>query len=174
MKYVFLLAALVLVSQTLAVRAADAAYCVHDGADGELICDPLPATDSELSAQATVTANRDACKKLCDAAPGGCLAQRVEAVCPTALENPIKDNSGKQINIQLFIGRTVSRILGVVGALTLLVFVYGGFLWLTSAGKEDKVKTGSNAMLYAALGLFIIFASYGILNLVIRGLTGTS
>jgi hypothetical protein len=88
---------------------------------------------------------------------------------PTRLDNPIRGEG--QVDIPTFIGQVISGVLGFVGALTLLVFVYGGFQWLTSAGNEEKVRAGSQTMLYAAIGLFIIFGAYGILNLVIRGIT---
>lgn len=74
--------------------------------------------------------------------------------------------------IQNYVGTVINKILAVVGSLTLLVFVYGGFMWLTSAGESDKVTTGTNAMLYAVIGLFIIFGAYVILNTVLKGLTG--
>ncbi len=74
--------------------------------------------------------------------------------------------------IQTYLGTTINKILAVVGSLTLLVFVFGGFMWLTSAGEADKVATGTNAMLYAVIGLFIIFGAYVILNTVLKGLTG--
>jgi hypothetical protein len=90
---------------------------------------------------------------------------------PTRLENPIRSQGGGQISVPLFIGQIVSGSLALVGALTLLVFIYGGFLWLTSAGNEEWVKKGTKTMLYAAIGLFIIFASYGILRAIISALT---
>lgn len=83
------------------------------------------------------------------------------------LINPIGEN-----NIQIILGRVVTAALGIIGSITFVIFIYGGFLWLTSGGSEERVKNGTNAMLYAAIGLFIIFASYAILNTVIVGLTG--
>jgi hypothetical protein len=68
--------------------------------------------------------------------------------------------------------RVIKSALGLVGSLTLLVFIYGGFMWLTSAGSAEQVKKGWHAMIYSALGLFIVFGAYAILSLVIKGLTG--
>jgi hypothetical protein len=85
-----------------------------------------------------------------------------------SLENPI--GSGTDINVIL--GNAVKVAMGVVGSLALIAFVYGGFMWLTSSGSQDKVKQGSNTMLYAVIGLFIIFAGYAILNTVLSGITG--
>lgn len=65
----------------------------------------------------------------------------------------------------------IKTTLGVLGSITLLVFIIGGFMWLTSGGNQDKVQMGSKTMLYASIGIFVIFASYAILSLIIKGLT---
>ena len=152
---------------------AQAAICLYETEEEER-CDIIP-TETESGAVVNV---QEWCKTACDANDICKEGQnfRVEAArttCPpqpVRLENPL--SSDGPIDIPVFLGGVISRALTVVGAITLLVFIYGGFLWLTSAGREEKVKTGANAMLYAGIGLFIIFAAYGILNLVIQGLTG--
>jgi len=57
-------------------------------------------------------------------------------------------------------------ILGIVGSLTLLAFVYGGFLWLTSAGISERVNKGKQVIIGAVIGLFIVFGSYTIIYFV--------
>lgn len=90
------------------------------------------------------------------------------------LSNPIqlKDASGKAVKAtpQAIVGNIIKSVLGILGGAVLLVFVYGGFLWLTSAGKEDQIKQGTKTMQWAAIGLFLVFASYGILTTVLKGL----
>lgn len=85
------------------------------------------------------------------------------------IENPLHIGS---VNVQVILGKVLDPVIGVVGALALGVFVYGGYMWLTSAGNEEKVKKGTQAIIYAVVGLFLIFAAYGILSLVIRSVTG--
>lgn len=91
----------------------------------------------------------------------------VEAIGDVSLENPLGTT-----NISEILGSIVKKLLTILGSISLLVLVAGGFLWLTSAGNAEKVKLGTNTMLYAIIGLFIIFSSYAILNTVIGGLTG--
>ncbi|MCF6276968.1 MAG: pilin [Candidatus Magasanikbacteria bacterium] len=86
------------------------------------------------------------------------------------LENPI----GAGTDLNTILGGGVKVALGVVGSVTLAVFMYGGFLWMTSAGNQEKIKKGWNTMIYAVVGLFIIFSSYAILNMVLSGITGDS
>jgi len=73
-------------------------------------------------------------------------------------------------DIRIILGKIVSAGMGILGSVTLLVFVYGGFLWLTSAGSAEKVKKGSQTMMWAVVGLFLIFGSYAILGLVLEGI----
>lgn len=57
-------------------------------------------------------------------------------------------------------------ILGITGALMLLMFVYGGFTWLTSAGNKERVEKGRQAIVAAVIGLVIVFSSYLIIEFV--------
>ncbi len=72
---------------------------------------------------------------------------------------------------QALIGRVIAAALGIVGSLALLMFIFGGFTWMTSAGSAEKVTKGKNIMVWAAIGLVIIFSSYAIVKFVIRGVT---
>lgn len=91
------------------------------------------------------------------------------------LINPIGGTVEKpkgETNLQVVVGKVIKKALGVIGSLTLVVFIYGGFLWLTAAGAEDKVKQGTQAMVWAVIGICIIFGAYVILELVLKGLSG--
>lgn len=75
-------------------------------------------------------------------------------------------------DLRVVVGKVIKKALGVIGSLTLVVFIYGGFLWLTSAGNDEKVRTGTQTMMWAVIGICIIFGSYVILGLVLKGLSG--
>jgi hypothetical protein len=83
------------------------------------------------------------------------------------LESPIKAET-----IPELIGSIIKAILGIVGALALLMFVYGGFVWLTSGGSADKIKKGKDIIVWATIGLIVIFASYALVSFVIRAIGG--
>ena len=55
-------------------------------------------------------------------------------------------------------------ILGIVGSLTLIMFVYGGILFLISAGSSDKVSQAKKIITSAVVGLLIVFASWLIIR----------
>lgn len=83
------------------------------------------------------------------------------------LENPL---GAGRTDVRLILGDIIKTGLGILGSLTLLVFIYGGFLWLISAGNQENIKKGTQTMLWAVIGIFIIFASYGILSLVLNAI----
>ena len=70
------------------------------------------------------------------------------------------------------VGNIIKALLGIVGSLALAVFIFGGFMWVTSAGNEEKVKKGKDMLMWAAFGLAVIFASYALVTFVIDALTG--
>ena len=89
----------------------------------------------------------------------------------TSLPNPL----GAGLNDpRVIIGNVIKAILGIVGSLALVMFIYGGFLWVTSAGNEEKIKQGKSILLWATLGLFIIFFSYILVTFVIGAVTGSA
>lgn len=62
------------------------------------------------------------------------------------------------------IAAIVQALLGVVGASTLLVFIWGGFMMIFSNGNEEKITKGRSTLLWAVIGLTIILSSYSILQ----------
>jgi len=84
----------------------------------------------------------------------------------TSLDNPIGVDDPRDI-----IGNVIKAVLGIVGSLALLMFIYGGFLWVTSAGNDEKIKKGKDILLWASFGLAVIFMSYALVNFVIEAIT---
>ena len=84
-----------------------------------------------------------------------------------SLTNPLK---GAGIDSpQTLIGRVINSVLGVVGSLALVMFIYGGLIWMTSSGSSEQVKKGRDILIWAAIGLVIIFSAYGLVRFVIVG-----
>ena len=81
------------------------------------------------------------------------------------LTNPLYTTDIREV-----ISRIIQAILGVTGAIALLMFVYGGFLWLISGGENEKVKKGKETMKWAVLGLAVIIGAYMIVSTIINAL----
>lgn len=61
-------------------------------------------------------------------------------------------------------------ILGLVGSLTLLMFIYGGFSFIMAAGSSEKVSKAKGILTAAVVGLVIVFSSYLIIKFVLGAL----
>lgn len=86
------------------------------------------------------------------------------------LDNPL----GSEVNdVPTLIGKVINGVLSVVGSLALVMFIYGGFTWMLAAGNTEKVKKGRDILIWAALGLVIIFTSYAMVTYVITTISKT-
>jgi hypothetical protein len=72
----------------------------------------------------------------------------------------------------VLIGRIIKAALGIVGSLALAMFIFGGFVWMTSVGNNEKVTKGKNIIIWAALGLIVVFASYAAVSFVLKDVIG--
>lgn len=55
----------------------------------------------------------------------------------------------------------------VAGIIAVIVIIVGGIMYATSAGEAGNVTKAKNLILYAVVGLVVIFAAFGITNFVI-------
>lgn len=69
------------------------------------------------------------------------------------------------------IGTLINVFLGLLGIIFLLLIIYAGFLWMTAAGDEGKVKNAKNIMVTSVIGLIILLSAYAISTFVIEQLT---
>jgi hypothetical protein len=90
---------------------------------------------------------------------------------PVTLPNPLGDKTGSP---QELIGQIISAVLGITGSLALVMFIYGGFTWMLSSGNSDKVTKGKNTLVWASIGLVVIFSSYALVRFVLQGITGAT
>lgn len=85
----------------------------------------------------------------------------------TTLDNPL--GTGLNSPVDLY-ARLIFAFMGIAGVIALLMFIIGGFQWMTAAGAADKVKKGKDTLIWAALGLILIFTSYAILRAIFETL----
>lgn len=58
------------------------------------------------------------------------------------------------------IGQIVGAVLAFVGVIFFVIIIYGGFMWMTAGGNEEKVKKAIELIVQAVVGLIIIGAAY--------------
>lgn len=56
----------------------------------------------------------------------------------------------------------VNTALIFLGTITLILMLVAGFLWLTAAGEEEKIKKAKDIIGGATIGLVIVLGSYGL------------
>ena len=83
------------------------------------------------------------------------------------LPNPLKTNDPR-----VFIGQIIKGILGLSGSIALLMFVYGGVVYLTAQGENERIQRAKNTLTWATVGLAVIFGSYAFLTYLFAGLIG--
>lgn len=95
------------------------------------------------------------------------------SVCGTdgcTLQNPL----GSVSTPQQLIGKVINGFLGVTGSIALIVFIWGGFTWMTSAGSSEKVAHGKETIVWATIGLVVIFSAYAMVRFVFTDILGAS
>ncbi len=102
---------------------------------------------------------------------GGILAPvegGVEGLRGTEFDNPI----GTTREVQDVIGNVIKAVLGLVGVAALVMFTYGGILWMTAAGSQDRIRMGRDTLKWAIIGLVVVFTSYAIVNFALTAFGG--
>src|SRR6056297_247875 len=74
-------------------------------------------------------------------------------------------------DLRVTIGRIIQAFLGFLGVIALAIVLYGGFLYMTAGGSQDKIDKAKKLLINAFIGLTIILASYAITSFVISRLT---
>ena len=94
----------------------------------------------------------------------------VDSGCP---KPPCLDNPLPTDKIPDLLGGAIGKALGVVGSIALVLFIYGGFTWMTAGGNTQRVTTGRNILIWATIGLIVIFLSYAILQFIFGAIKGS-
>jgi len=72
----------------------------------------------------------------------------------------------RNVTIPAMIGTAIRSLFGLAGALFLVYFIYGGFVWMTAAG-GDKVKESQKILIRAAGGMVVILFSYSMISVLL-------
>lgn len=67
----------------------------------------------------------------------------------------------------------VNTALFVIGAVAVLMLIYGGIKYTISGGDEKAITSAKNTILYAVVGIIIAVLAYAIINFVLTSLMST-
>ncbi len=65
-------------------------------------------------------------------------------------------------DVRVTIARVIRAALGLLGIVTVVIIIYGGFLWMTAGGNDDQVGKAKKWIYSGIIGLVIIFAAYAL------------
>jgi hypothetical protein len=75
--------------------------------------------------------------------------------------HPEVEGECRNINIYILVLLQVANYLfGIVGALALIFFIYGGFTLILSRGNAEQTSKGMGIISAAVIGLVIVFGAY--------------
>ncbi len=151
------------------------------------ICDGLdPQTDyfacSNL-VQGCVDVEADDCEAACINDPSSCGATTSAPVvqsaptsgsgtvgsisaAPVGLVNPLGTSDPREI-----LGRIIQGILGLTGAIALIMFIFGGLMFLTAGGNDAQISKAKKVLIFAMLGIIIIAAAFVATNTLFTAVT---
>ena len=78
---------------------------------------------------------------------------------------------GNATDLMAVIKAIVNALLALVGIVAIIYIVIGGVRYLTSQGDESALESAKNTIIYALIGLVIIFISAVVINLVLAQAT---
>lgn len=115
------------------------------------------------------------------------LAQRSSTGPLIDIENRLEVIGRKAYNQQNLIGRSdtqgilIQRIaaviaifLGFLGIVFIIFVLYGGWLWMTAAGNDERVKEAQRVIRNAVFGVIVVGVSYALTAFVISSVVSAT
>jgi len=99
-------------------------------------------------------------------APAAGAINPIADACANNSTSTICTHKNDSINTTIKI--VVNALLFVVGILSVIMIIVGGFRYVTSAGNASAVTGAKNTIIYAVIGLVVAFLAFAIVNWVLK------
>jgi len=99
----------------------------------------------------------------------GILSASTAMAAPYGFPDPLNNAT-----VPILVNRIVTAILGIVGALFFVMFLWGGFKYMTAGGEAKKVQDAQKTLVNAVIGLILIGTSYAIASEVLKAIAAGS
>lgn len=70
-------------------------------------------------------------------------------------------------NFQGLTGTVLAGIFYILGTIFLLLMIYGGYVWIKSAGRDQEVDRAKKILATSIIGMVVVLASYAITNFIL-------
>jgi len=96
----------------------------------------------------------------------------LSAVSPYPNLDAVAGGTGLQTATTLpgMVGIVINALLGLLGALFIILIIYAGFLWMTDLGDGKQAQKAKDLIKNSIIGLIIVFASYGLTYFILNNL----
>lgn len=64
--------------------------------------------------------------------------------------------------------KVINLLLFIIGVVAVIMIIYGGIQYTTSAGDTGKVTNAKNTILYSVVGLVVALLAYALVNFVLK------
>ena len=79
-------------------------------------------------------------------------------------------NSSAPTNVDSVIKNITNTLLFIIGAISVIMLIYGGIRYTTSGGNANSVTAAKNTIMYSVIGLIVAILAYAIVNFVVDSL----
>lgn len=101
------------------------------------------------------------------------IAEPSFADATTQIQTGINDtgSGGQTQSLSQTFKYVVNILLYIIGAISVIMLIFGGIRYATSAGNATSVTAAKNTIMYALIGLVIAVLAYAIVNFVLTAVT---
>ena len=89
--------------------------------------------------------------------PGPLAGATPEALKALANTNANKAKFGSPVDL---INRAIKILMAFIGSISLVLYIWSGFLWITASGNAEQVTKAKTTMVWTTLGVGMMLASY--------------
>ncbi len=107
------------------------------------------------------------------------------AFCPVQADNSLMTSqegfnkigtaygNSTPLDIRITVARIINVVLGLLGVIFVVLAIFAGFKYMTSAGSEEKTKEAMDILRTAVIGLLIILMAWAITRYTIQVMNKT-
>lgn len=77
-------------------------------------------------------------------------------------------------DVRVTVARIINVFMGLLGIVAVVIVLYGGFLWMTAGGNEERVEKAKQLIVAGIIGLAIILSAYAIARFVVTSLVNAT
>lgn len=98
-----------------------------------------------------------------------CLPCLAAVVTPgsTGLEETAGAAGLPKTSLTSIVGNIIRALMAALGLIFFILVIYGGILWMTAAGNDEKITKAKTLLTSAVIGLLIVLSAYAIASYVV-------